>query len=727
MRASALLLSGFVVAGAALAQFDFEPSEPGLQFGEQEDATKFELVSAVTSIQPGQPFVVGLRQTIDEHWHTFWRHSGTSGESTKMKWTLPDGFSAGGIEWPTPERHVTGNPPYVEIGFGYEHGTMLLVTITPPEELAPGEVTLRAEVTWQECLDDPENAICVQGSTEVSLTLPVADGEAVPDPEVAEEIEEIRKRLPRPGEGWSAYAYKAGTRIAVDIKPPSDYAGEIEAAEFWPATAQTINLEDTGGWTRTGGIYRLVYPVFTSDFLDTVVPDRFEGILVGTNGAALPGGEPAVWITVEEFGAKPPADWGEAAKAQPPEDGPSNFWVAALFMFLGGLILNLMPCVFPVISLKVLGFVQHAKDGKSKAWQHGLVFALGVLVSFWIVAGVFIALKATVGWGFQLQDPRFVLAMAVLFLVIGLNLFGLFEFGGSLTGVGQGLQAKSGFAGSFFSGVLATLVATPCTAPFMGSAIPFAVSLPAVLALALFTCLGLGMALPYVLLSSSPPLLERMPRPGPWMVTFKQVLGFAMLGTVIWMVWVFVKLELGLVRVLSYLLVISLAFYVTGRLTRGPGSRAKTAVAWVVPVAVIALGGVWALKPPYQWPAWSPEAVQASLKDGRPVFVDFTAAWCATCQVNKKAALHREEVLAAFEEKGVTVLQADYTAKDPMMLNAIRQLNRRGVPVYPLYRAEGEPPVLLPNVLTPGIVLDALEGLDTAAQAGEASSAEAAL
>ncbi|MCK9281853.1 MAG: thioredoxin family protein [Melioribacteraceae bacterium] len=411
-------------------------------------------------------------------------------------------------------------------------------------------------------------------------------------------------------------------------------------------------------------------------------------------------------------------------------DADQSILLAILFAFIGGIILNLMPCVLPVLSLKIMGFIKQAGEERSKLRKHGLAFTFGVLISFWALAGLLLILRAGgeyLGWGFQLQSPSFVIVLSVLLFLFGLSLFGVFEIGVTLTAVGQNAPKGSTYTGSFFSGILATIVATPCTAPFMGSALGFALSQPAYVSMLIFTALGLGMALPYVLLTSIPALLKFVPKPGAWMETFKQFMGFLMVATVLWLIWV-LSLQTGaegVLILLGSLLLVSLSGWIYGRWSVLHKPLATRRIAQVI--SGLILIGALALSITYikpisastdavhsqgliEWRTFSPELVAQLRSQNKPVFIDFTAAWCLSCQVNEKVAFGSEEVQKAFADKGIIALKADWTNKDEVIAKELAKFGRNSVPLYVLYLPEKEA-VLLPEILTPDIVLSYLKDL----------------
>ncbi len=411
------------------------------------------------------------------------------------------------------------------------------------------------------------------------------------------------------------------------------------------------------------------------------------------------------------------------------DEEPIGIWIALLSAFLGGIILNLMPCVLPVLSLKILGIVQQSGEDSKKRINHGIAFTLGVVSSFLILAGILLLLRAggeQLGWGFQLQSPAFIILLTILLFLFGLSMFGVFEIGTSLTAVGQSSSNDTGFVGSFSSGILATVVATPCTAPFMGSALGFALSQPTVLALLIFAMLGLGMALPYLLLTTVPALVKYVPRPGAWMESFKQFMGFLLMATVLWLLWVF-SLQVGaegLLILLAAFIIVSIGGWIFGRW----GNIAKpkpTRVKAMILTALFIIGGVvFAFKfidtnvtvnqslekGNIKWQKFTPDLLSNSLKEGKPVFIDFTAAWCLSCQVNEKVAFGSEDVQKAFKKLGVVMLKADWTNSDAMITKELAKFGRNSVPLYVLYSGkENEEPQILPEIITPGIVLDALK------------------
>jgi thiol:disulfide interchange protein DsbD len=399
--------------------------------------------------------------------------------------------------------------------------------------------------------------------------------------------------------------------------------------------------------------------------------------------------------------------------------------------FLGGLILNLMPCVLPVLSLKVFSLIRHAGENPGTAWKQGVAFTVGVVISFWVLAGLLIALRAAgnhLGWGFQMQSPGFVLALIFLFFLLGLNLFGVFELGTSLVGLDAKASGRvgSGLTSSFLNGALATLAATPCTAPFMGSSVGFAAEQPPFVALLVFTALALGMAAPYLLLTIFPAALRFVPKPGAWMETVRQIMGFLLLATVIFLIYVFGALvgSEQIPALLAVLLVAGLAAWIYGRWA-GPGNAATVRlIALVLTLVALdyaicrgvelshAMPATTTQESSDGWQPWTPAAVDQALAQNKPVFVDFTAAWCLSCKVNEQVALETDAVRQAFAQKKVALFRADWTHSDPTISAVLEKYHRDGVPLYLLYSpAAKDSPQILPEVLTPGTVLEALRKL----------------
>ena len=653
---------------------------------------KARLVSGHAAVAPGQTFTVALEQNIQPHWHTYWLNPGDSGQATTLDW---QGTQAGPIQWPTPSIQAIG--PIVN--YGYEGRPALLMDLTVPADAKPGaRFKPTAEVRWLVCKD-----VCIPEQVTLGLDLPVAaTGQPGPD---AAQIEEWRGAIPKP----APFAVKlAAAPQGMRLSGPT--AGVTKAyffADTWGAIAhsapQPLKAEG-GGWA-------LDLPAGDEPL---AAGKTLSGVVVLTTAS----GEQAWTVSApmpEGAGKGPgPADLSApAAEATPAAAAPESdlgFAPALALALLGGLILNLMPCVFPVLSIKALALVN---QGNHKA--EGLAYTAGVLASFAVLAAVLIALRAggqQVGWGFQFHSPVFVLVVSYLLFLVGLNLSGLFEIGGSFTGIGSGLAARQGLAGSFFTGVLAAVVATPCTAPFMGAALAFALSQPAVVMLAVFLALGLGLALPFLVLAFWPAAQRWLPRPGAWMDTFKQFLAFPMYAAVVWLLWVLAQQAGpdGVALALGGLVLIAFALWVR-RAGRGVLAAGVTVVSlalavgmawWIKPVAAADVRAESTVEP------YSAERLAELRAQNKPVFVNMTAAWCISCLVNERVALSRPEVHEAFAKAGVTYLKGDWTREDPKITAVLKAHGRSGVPLYLYYAPGAAEAQVLPQILTPGLVIEAV-------------------
>ncbi|MBL8548537.1 MAG: thioredoxin family protein [Hyphomonadaceae bacterium] len=662
-----------------------------------------ELVSERAAIAPGDRFHVALRQAIIPNWHTYWRNPGDAGEPTTLTWTLPTGFAAGEIQWPTPERIALATV----MDYGYSGEVLFPVEIVAPQSLRPGRsITLSAQAMWLVCKD-----ICILEEGPVSITLPVAAA-ARDDPTWKPRLDAARTALPRVGEGVEArISAGAPAALGVVFAEPA----ETRAAYFYPYSRDVIShIAAQGGAYGERGITLTLEPGVAKN-LGTA---ELSGVLAfeqRANGAwerraieiAAAPGDPLP-------GAPPPRAPQNAlgAAGEPGQGADLTLPLALLFAFLGGLILNVMPCVLPVLSIKALGIAQGAQAGHAR--RHGALFVAGVLTTFLVLAGALIALKsagAAVGWGFQLQEPALVAALALLFFVIGLNLLGAFEITG-LENFGGGLAGKRGDAGAFFTGALAVVAATPCTAPFMAGATGFAVTQSAPVTLAVFLALGLGFATPLAAIAFAPGLRKLVPRPGPWMDRLKQVLAFPMFGASVWLVFVLAMQTgaMGAAALLAIALAIGFAVVAVkwGRIWAGVALSLLAivgAVAWrplTTPAQAIAASSEVAALPSEPWSAARVEALRA---EGRPIFVNFTAAWCITCQVNEGVALSRARVAEAFTRANVAYLKGDWTNRDAAIAAELAAHARAGVPLYLYYAPNAEQPRILPQLLSEDLLI----------------------
>lgn len=656
------------------------------------DQLTAELVAEKTSIQPGESFTAALKLDLLPHWHVYWINPGDSGLPPELDWDAPEGFSVGKFIWPFPENIPT--PPLAT--FGYEGTVYLPVQITAASSLVPGStVVLQASASWLVCKE-----ICLPGSADLSLSLEVTEAPGLDSPS-AEGIRAALQKQPVQDHDLDLNAFRDANAVRIWIPAGALPEGDLHFFPFVEqgllnAAEQTVTVDVEGS---TLSLSR------EANALES--PERLQGVLVSSAGWTGLEGRQAIEV-----------DLPFSAGTGPVAGGAKTSLLAVIATaFLGGLILNLMPCVFPVLGLKIMGFVEQAGSERKKIVAHGLWFAFGVLTSFWILAGALIAVRAggaELGWGFQLQSPMFVFFLALLLFLFALNLSGLFEVGTTLTSVGGGLTEKKGYSGSFFSGILATLVATPCAAPFLAPALGAALALPASQSMLVFTFVALGLSTPYLLLSAFPALIEKLPRPGAWMETFKQAMAFLLYGTVAYLVWVLLGQvdDRGSLWILFSLVIASLAAWIYGRYA---GLAASAKSKWIARIAAAALllvtvqmGRSAARPSEITWEKWAPGKAEEWVAKGRTVYVDFTARWCATCQVNKRVVFGSDDVIQAFVEQNVIALKADWTNQDPEITRALASYKRSAVPFNLIYRPDREDPILLPELLTPGIVLEAL-------------------
>jgi thiol:disulfide interchange protein DsbD len=661
------------------------------------------LVAADASIQPGRSFTVALRFVHDPHWHTYWVNPGT-GLATTLKWALPGGWTAGDIQWPSPTL-ITDSRGNI-VGNGYEGELLLPVTLTPPADLKPGTtVDLPVSAEWLMCQD-----VCVPGSKKLSITLPVSAADPQPDPEWGARIRAEVAQLPTEDPAWSLSASRSAGGITLVVRSTGGAANPARTAEglhFFSEDGTVAYDQPQKAAADGSGGFTLTLPIASDGPKDA---PRLVGVLTSKEGWRADGSLPGLRVDVA-FGAA-------AAPAAPPEAPSGGFPGTLVLAFLGGLILNLMPCVFPVLGIKILGFVNQAGADRRKVSLHGIVFTAGVLVSFWVLAGILAVLRAggsQLGWGFQLQSPAFVFGLAAAMLVFALSMSGVFEFGLTATGIGSQLQSKSGFTGSFLTGVLATVAATPCAAPFLAPALGAALALPAAQSFAIFTVIGIGLSAPYLLLSAFPAAVRVLPRPGAWMETFKQAMAFPLYATVAFLIWVMAGelQETGLLAVLFGLVLVSMGIWAYGR-WNAPGASPGRARFGKLACFVLLVAGVWTgwpTKPAstdIKWQPWSQEAVDTLRSQNRIIYVDFTARWCATCQANKRLVFHNGDVLRAFREKNIATLRGDWTNADPLITAELAKYHRAAVPFNVVWLPGRPDPEILPELLTPSIVLDAV-------------------
>lgn len=683
------------VLGAALAAVLALGLLPGAQAQPSgNDLVDAALIAEPQSIRAGEPFWVGIRLRMAEHWHTYWRNPGDSGLATEIRWALPEGFSAGPIVWPVPERIPVAHL----VNYGYEGEILLLTQIAPPPQVS-GDVKLRADVNWLVCQKE-----CIPGEATVDLALPGGDGGI--DPAMKAAFDTARQRVAR-ASPWSARMQMNDTGFVLTVAAPGLDGGRIREAVFLPhqeamiehAAPQPLHIDARG----------LTLQMSRGSFAAAGLPQQTGGLLLITEDLGGRLQEQAFEFAEITYGVAPAAtaDWSAVLQA-------------ALLALLGGILLNLMPCVFPVLSIKILALVGHAGQGRGQMRRHGIAYTLGILVSFPALAGLLLALRAggaQIGWGFQLQMPLVIALLAYLLFAMGLSLSGVFHIGGSFAGMGEALTRRGGYQGSFFTGVLAAVVATPCTAPFMATAVGFALTQPAAVSMAIFLALGFGLALPFLVLTFVPQLADWLPRPGLWMERVKQALAFPLYATVAWLIWVLSQQvgQQGLLAAMFGLVLVAAAAWSFS--LRGRVALASAAVLLLAAVGAL-YGIIHNLAVPVASVAqvqsgtesFSRQKLEALVAQQKPVFVNMTAAWCITCMVNERTALSSDAVQAAFRDRNIVYMKGDWTNQDPEITLLLERHGRSGVPLY-LYYAGGRS-IVLPQILTPTIVLEHLDQLD---------------
>ncbi len=689
--------------------------------------TQARLVLSAATAKPGDTITAGVHLKMDPGWHTYWKNPGGPGLPTTVAWQLPEGVSAGEIEWPLPEKYVTQEiTTYV-----YHDEVVLLVPLKLSPELKPGALEFKAKIQWLEC-----EVACIPGDADVQATLTIG-AETKPSASAAL-IETWRGKLPKPAEGMSPRAFWEKAASGSSRPLMIEWSATVGVAEpdFFPDPYDAFEVEpETVVVSAAPERIRLRKVVKK---LDGDWPQEVGGVLVQKLNGQLQSFAATVPIAATRGAAG--SDASSSAGTTPPVS--SSLWLMLVYAFLGGMILNIMPCVLPVIALKILGFVSQAREAPARVRKLGLIYALGVLCSFLLLAGIVIGVKAagqSAGWGMQFSNPQFIVLLAVLITLVALNLFGVFEVSvsGRLMGSASDLAAKQGASGAFFHGVLATVLATPCTAPFLGVALGFAFAQPTPLIILMFLMVGLGLAAPYVVLSWNPGWLKFLPKPGAWMEHFKVAMGFPLLATAVWLVSLTTTFYgerswwLGM-----FLVLVGTAAWVFGTFVQR-GQRRRV-LAGVIALLLLVTGYTWALdsnlqwRSPvtdsressplahapegYPWQPWSREAVAAAQAEGRPVIVDFTAKWCVTCNATVKPALERKEVIERLKADNVAALLADYTRFPQEISEELERFNRAGVPLVLVYsKAADRAPLVLPEPLSPRpsdyskVILDALD------------------
>jgi len=707
--------------------------------GDDQEPVHIEILHENATIEEGKPFSLIVRLNIDDKWHTYWKNPGDSGMPVSIDWTLPEGFEVKAIHWQAPERFDHD----AVVGFGYEKEMVLLVDMQAPAKLTQGlttssQIPLSATVNWLACSD----MNCLPGNTEIATTLTVSAEK--PLAKSGEYFKEIRETLPATND-WDIKAHAADNNsIQLKIQAPKEHQNLYTSSYFCPEESDVIDHKAPNTFEVSKdqdchyqiSLNRLQTNQHIKGVL-VLISESESGPIKKSLAIDLPIKDDALigYLDPSEVTKKPiNLDENLEEMQEPASEFEGNFGKALFFAFIGGMLLNLMPCVLPVLSLKIFSFVKMSGENRALCFKHGLSFSVGVLVSFWFLAGMLLILQAlgsSVGWGFQLQEPIFVAILACVIFVLGLNLFGVMEIGTSVTSFAGNLKTKKeGLTSSFFSGVLATAIATPCTGPFLGSAVGYAVTLPSYLALLIFTVLGAGMAFPYLLLSAYPNLLRFIPKPGNWMITFKEIMGFIMMATTIWLLWVFEAetSTLSMMLLIGALLLLSISCWIYGKWTSPLKKKRVRKIGFLLSLAFVALALLTitaATKSEFTtssvskeneiasaWEPFSPERVKELQAQGIPVFVDFTAKWCLICQTNHMS-LTTNQAEDKFKKAGVVRMKADWTKKDETITKELRKFGRNSVPLYVLYGTEpSEKPKVLPQVLTSDTVSRYLDELN---------------
>jgi thiol:disulfide interchange protein len=667
-----------------------------------------ELLADTTAVVPGKPFTVGVLLKMAPHWHTYWKFSGDAGLATEIKWKLPPDWKVGEIQWPTPIRLIEPGDIYV---YGYHDEVLLMQEITPPASLPPGPVKLAADVNWLVC-----EKICIPGDAAVALELP---GGGAAQPANEELFARYRRALPQP---WPADDVAAATWTregsTLQLRVKSSVLANQPVVEFHPLPADEKVIVGHPTLERDAEGVTFGIPIQTED-------DKLSSIGgVVVFGATADGPERTAW----KLGTLPGTPAAPAVEQRVAKESLVQF---LLFGLLGGFILNLMPCVLPVISLKIFGFIQHAGHDRGRILRSGLAFVAGIFVWFIALALLLIGIKSAggeIGWAVQFTNPYFVLAMSVVVLVFALNLFGVFEITLPQS-ANRGVMtwtSGEGHLASFLQGVFATVLGTSCTAPVLGAAVGFALTQSSAVIVLMFLAIAAGMSAPYLLLSAQPAWVKLLPKPGAWMERVKQLMGFPMLATLVFLLYVLGEQRglTGLVWTMCFLLVVSLACWLKGAFLTPLASASTRAFVLALMLALVVGGGAYfiggkfsqsqidtaAVAPQGDWIAFTPERLEAELAKGSAVFIDFTAAWCVTCKFNKATVLDTDAVREAFARRGIVKIKADWTNADPAITKILKQFGRPGVPLYVLYPAgKSMEPIVLPELLTKNIVLEKLE------------------
>jgi thiol:disulfide interchange protein DsbD len=685
------------------------------------DYVEVELVSEPQSIRPGEPFTVALRIDPEPGWYTYWRNPGDVGLATRIDWALPEGSETGEIQWPFPKSFDADGI----VSHGYDSEVLLLTEIRPPASWpADQPFVINANAFWLMCHD-----VCIPGNAELTLTLPVTDAEPQPDPRWQVAFKLTRRLIPQPTDQAEAYFELDGGQFSLLTRSDAPLFANAREVVYLPYENDLIvNTEAQRFEARPNRLYLTQ----RGNAEPSDIPASLGGAIRITSGVSE--SSFAVAETVYEIKA---SHGLPATMAMPEEVVPRGAKLATdglpftlLLALGGGLLLNLMPCVFPVLSLKIMSVVESAHCTPREQRLHGIAYTLGVLVFFTIIGGLLLLLRAggeSIGWGFQLQSPWFVGFLIYLLFVMALSFAGTIEFGAGFMGFGDSLAGRGGYVGSFFTGVLAVVVASPCSAPFMGTAIGVGLSQPPLISLSIFLTLGLGMALPFLVIAFVPALGRVFPKPGPWMNVFRQSMAFPLYLTVVWLIWVLGRQTGidGVAIVLCGMILLRFAIWVWSFQSQTAGGRRKLgwALTWGPVIGALMLLQLPFLNAPLEagdvvaeagsksgWQSFSAERLAQLRSQNKPVFVNMTADWCMICLANERVALSFPSVTRNFKDKGVALLKGDWTNRDPEITRYLQQYGREGVPLYVLYPAQPEgKPQVLPQVLTPMLVQDALK------------------
>jgi len=663
--------------------------------------TVVEMIPQYKTVNNGQSFWVGFSFKPDEDWHIYWSNPGDSGLAPKIEWQLPQGFQPGEIKWPQPNK-IEAAPL---ISFGYHEEAFILVEVkSPPITENISELQLLTKVSWLACKVE-----CIPGVTHFNLILPISKTTPELNQNYFEKYNRFKQSYPVKDtlDAFSIQQNKTGFIIRYI---PSQFIEGIDLIQFFPYDDNIVDYVESPKFKIINRTYEIT--IKKSPHFQVGKLDRFRGIFT---------------FQKKNFGQISPVEIDLPFKSDlVPILMEKNFTgnimtdipLAVLFAFLGGLILNLMPCVLPVLTIKILNLVEKSRSEQSKLFNHGVQFTMGIILSFWFLAAMMIILRLAgnqIGWGFQFQSPLFVVSMAILFFMLALNLFGLFE-------IGTGLTRFKSTDFAFFNGVLATVVATPCTAPFMGAAIGFALTKSPAYTFLIFTAMGMGMAFPYLMLSRFPTLLKFVPKPGMWMIYMKQLFGFVMLAVVIWLSWV-LSIQTGSEAVI--ILMIGLFFLALGTWLHGVGKNSKGII--ILSLVLYFFGFYSSFQAARRsaihvtvekskkenginWEKFDTVSFERYLADNKPVFLDFTAAWCLSCQVNEQTVFHNQKIIDRFKERGIITIKADWTNHDPEITEALNSFGKNSIPLYVFFpQGNHSRPVILPEIITPAIVLSTID------------------